>query len=109
MEYNFQKDKFEYGNQIIREKYENRRKAYEKTKRRLEEVKDYSMKIIEVILANEDSEEEEQDIIYKKKMYEILKRELEEAYVKTTKLEESIRNNNLGVIGNTTNINSEKD
>ena len=109
LEYNFQKDKFEYGNQIIREKYENRRKAYEKTKRRLEEVKDYSMKIIEVILANEDSEEEEQDIIYKKKMYEILKRELEEAYVKTTKLEESIRNNNLGVIGNTTNINSEKD
>jgi hypothetical protein len=35
------------------------------------------MKIIEVILANEDSEEEEEDIIYKKKMYEILKRELE--------------------------------
>jgi hypothetical protein len=32
------------------------------------------MKIIEVILANEDSDEEEEDIIYKKKMYEILKR-----------------------------------
>lgn len=36
------------------------------------------MKIIEVILANQDSQEEEEDIIYKKKMYEILKREMEE-------------------------------
>ncbi len=44
------------------------------------------MKIIEVILANEDSEDEEEDIIYKKKMYEILKRELEESYSKTNNL-----------------------
>lgn len=36
------------------------------------------MKVIEVILANDDDDEEQEDIVYKKKMYEILKREIEE-------------------------------
>ena len=63
------------------------------------------MKIIEVILANEDSEDEEEDIIYKKKMYEILKRELEESYSKTNNLQESMKNNNQVVL-NIANKNS---
>jgi hypothetical protein len=69
MDYNFKKDKMEFGNAQIKEKEDKRRKSVDSAKRKIEEVRDYSMKIIEVILHNDDSEEEEEDIAYKKKHY----------------------------------------
>lgn len=75
LDYNFKKDKFELGSAAIKEKEDRRRKSVERAKRKIEEVRDYSMKIIEVILHN-DSDEEEQDHAYQKKHYEVLKTEL---------------------------------
>lgn len=42
----------EYGNGLTKEKEDKRRKTLESAKRKIEEVRDYSMKIIEVILHN---------------------------------------------------------
>lgn len=50
LDYNFKKDKMEYGNGLTKEKEDKRRKTLESAKRKIEEVRDYSMKIIEVIL-----------------------------------------------------------
>lgn len=52
LDYNFKKDKMEYGNGLTKEKEDKRRKTLESAKRKIEEVRDYSMKIIEVILHN---------------------------------------------------------
>lgn len=76
VDYNYKKDKFEYGNALIKEKEDKRRKSIENGKRKIEEVKDYSMKIIEVILHNDDTDSEEEDLMSKKKHYELLKEEL---------------------------------
>ena len=76
LEYNFKKDKFQYGNALTKEKEDKRRKTLESTKRKIEEVRDYSMKIIEVILANCESDDEEEDFSYQKKHYQVLKNEL---------------------------------
>lgn len=56
LDYNFKKDKFDYGNATLREKEDKRRKFLDCGKRKIEEVRDYSMKIIEVILHNNDSD-----------------------------------------------------
>ena len=58
LDYNFKKDKFEYGNSVLREKEDRRRKFVESAKSKIEEVRDYSMKIIEVILSTDDSDDE---------------------------------------------------
>ena len=76
LDYNFKKDKFQLGNGEIKEREDKRRKSVERAKRKIEEVRDYSMKIIQVILHNEDSEDEEKDVSYKKKHYDLLKSEL---------------------------------
>jgi hypothetical protein len=46
LDYNFKKDKFEFGNGLIKEKEDKRRKSVDRAKRKIEEVRDYSMKII---------------------------------------------------------------
>ena len=61
---------------MIKEGEDRRRKSVERAKRKIEEVRDYSMKIIEVILHNDDSEDEEDDLAYQKKHYEVLRAEL---------------------------------
>ncbi len=76
LDYNFKKDKFELGSAAIKESEERRRKSAERAKRKIEEVRDYSMKIIEVILHNDDTEEEEEDLAYQNKHYDTLKAEL---------------------------------
>ena len=80
IDYNFKKDRLELGNLIIKEKEDKRRKSLEATRRKVEEVKDYSMKIIEVILANDDDSESGEEfaemITQKKKFYKKLKEEL---------------------------------
>ena len=45
-------------------------------KRKIEQVKQYSMKIIEVILNNDESDDEDQDFAQKKRIYETLKAEI---------------------------------
>ena len=69
MDYNFKKDKFEYGNLVTKEREDKRRKHLESTRRKIEEVRDYSMKIIEVILNNCESDSEEEDNDCLKKHY----------------------------------------
>lgn len=77
MDYNFQKDMMEYGNIEIKEKLDHRRKLARDLRRKIEEVKEYSMKIIEVILNDDESEEEEEDdILIRRKQYETFKADL---------------------------------
>lgn len=76
MDYNFKKDKFEYGNLLTKEKEDKRRKTLDSTRRKIEEVRDYSMKIIEVILNNCESDSEEEDNSYLVKHYSVLRNEL---------------------------------
>lgn len=57
MDYNIQKDRLEYGSLEIKEKEDARKKNLTFIKRRVEEVKEYSMKVIEVILNNDESDE----------------------------------------------------
>ena len=61
MDYNFQKDAMEYNSPEIKEKLEMRKKFSKEISRKIEEVKDYSMKIIEVILNQEESDEEDSE------------------------------------------------
>ena len=76
MDYNFKKDKFEFGNASTKEKEDKRRKILDNTRRKIEEVRDYSMKIIEVILTDCGSDSEEEDNSYLKKHYDLLRDEL---------------------------------
>ena len=55
IDYNFQKDVLEFGGKEIKDIEEQRRKVNNSLKKKIEEVKEYSMKIIEVILNTETS------------------------------------------------------
>ena len=50
LDYNFKTDQLEYSNAVIREKLESRKKTGRILRSKIEEVKEYNMKIIEVIL-----------------------------------------------------------
>jgi hypothetical protein len=50
------------------------------------------MKIIEVILSNDDSESDGEDIVEKKKQYEMLKEEL---YISTREIQLDLQSNEL--------------
>ena len=76
LEYNFKKDKFQYGNTVTKEKQDKRKKTLDNTRRKVEEVRDYSMKIIEVILTDCGSDSDEEDNSYLKKHYQVLRDEL---------------------------------
>ena len=76
IDYNIQKDRLEYGNLEIKEKQDTRKKNLSFVKRKIEQVKQYSMKIIEVILNNDESDDEDQDFAQKKRVYETLKADI---------------------------------
>ena len=75
LDYNFKRDRFEYFNGEIKKAQDKLRKSQSNAKAKIEEVKDYSMKIIEVIL-NEDSSDDELDFPATKKHYEVLKEDI---------------------------------
>ena len=83
VDYNFKKDRLELGNLTVKEKQDKRKKALDSTKRKIEEVKDYSMKIIEVILTQDDGSDQEDEegefpelVTQRNKFYKKLKEEL---------------------------------
>lgn len=55
MDYNFQKDMMEYSSPSIKERVEERRKMFKDIWRKIDEVKEYSVKIIEVAMEEDDS------------------------------------------------------
>jgi hypothetical protein len=57
LDYNSKKDRFEFGSGIVKEKEELRRQFVDYAKRGMEEMRDYSMKVIEVTLHKDDSDD----------------------------------------------------
>ncbi len=69
--FNTKKDRLEIEGKSIREGLEQRQNCIGSINREMEQLRDYSMKIVEVVLDNEESEEEHLNV--KQKLYEQLK------------------------------------
>ena len=111
----------EYGSIEIKEKLESRKKFVREIRRKIEEVKEYSMKIIEVILNDDESdEEEEEDILVKKKQYETLKADLARIRAQESEMQHRLESNterlksdiihsvNKAVVGISVSVQTEK-